>query len=170
MDLTADENACGVRVAIDAMSRVAEEHGALLVFVHHARKPKADDPEGARYKIRGSSALFDACGSVFVFSGEKGAPTRVTHEKCRNRGTTIGDFGLRIEDVDIGGMPRHGLEVVHLEPEQLVDAAAASGSPYSAAMDRISQFLLSQGGVSGREDGRARAIGHEPQQVLRCVR
>ncbi len=144
-----DENASDVRTAIDTMSRAAEAHQALLVFVHHARKPKADDPAGARYKIRGSSALFDACGSVFVYSAEKGQATRVTHEKCRNRGIPISDFGLQIEDVELDGDARKGLEVTHLEPEQLAAEQAAGPSSHTEALERIGDFLKTEGEVRG---------------------
>ena len=128
------------------MSRAAEPHGTVVVFVHHARKPKADDVDGARYKIRGSGALFDACGSVLVFSAEKAQPTRISHEKCRNRGVLVDDFGLRVEDIEANGDPRAGLRVVHLDAEQLAKADGAGTSAYSGAIDRIATFLQREGG------------------------
>lgn len=145
-----DENASDVRRAIDLASRAAERHGTVVVFIHHARKPKAEDPDGARYRIRGSSALFDAGGSVFVFAAEKDQPTRVAHEKCRNRGLTVEDFGLTVEDVEIDGDPRAGLRVVHLEPEQLAsNEAAGPARCYSDSMDRIAGFVRERGEFRG---------------------
>ena len=120
-----DENSSEVRKPLDQLARASAKTGCTAIFIHHSRKPKADDPDGAKYKIRGSSALFDACGSVFVFEGSKGGPTMVTHEKCRNRGITLASFGLRIDDVEIDGNARAGLRVVHLEPEQLTANTAS---------------------------------------------
>jgi hypothetical protein len=146
---SADENSSDVRRYIDLLGRVGEKTGAVPFFIHHSRKPKADDPEGAKYALRGSSALFDACASLFIFQGVKGAPTRVTHEKCRNRGTVVGDFGLRIEDVEVEGEPRGGLRVVHLEPEQLAAAIGPAKGAHAEAMERIKAFLKEHGEFRG---------------------
>ena len=97
--------------------------------------------------MRGSSALFDACASVFIFDGAKDQPTRVTHEKCRNRGILVSDFGLRIEDVAIDGDPRGGLRVVHMEREQLASAETKGHGAYSDAKRRILEFLRGEGGT-----------------------
>jgi hypothetical protein len=137
---TLDENASEVRQTLDLMNRAAEPYGTVVVFVHHVRKPKSEGDGGARYRIRGSSALYDAAGSVFVFGAEKGQPTRVEHEKCRNRGILVDDFGLRIEDVDRGEGPT-GLRVVHLEAQQLAAAGAPRGSALTAQADRIVAYL-----------------------------
>lgn len=72
---SADENSSEVRKYIDRLGRATAKTGAVCIFIHHARKPKADDPDGAKFKIRGSSALFDACASVFVVRGGE----RTTH-------------------------------------------------------------------------------------------
>lgn len=146
---TFDENSSEIRRPIDLAFRAAELHGTIVVFIHHARKPKSDDPAGARYKIRGSSALFDAGGSTFLFAAEKDQPTRVTHEKCRNRGITVDDFGLRVEDVEIDGDARAGLRVVHLEREQLAKTEACGRNAYSEAMDRVASFLRAEGEFRG---------------------
>jgi len=115
----ADENSSDVRRYIDLLSRVAEKTGSLVVFLHHSRKPTEDQAGGAKMAVRGSSAIYDACASVFLVSAKKNEPTRVQHEKDRIRGSLITDFGLKFENVSIGHDPRAGLRVVHLEPEQL---------------------------------------------------
>lgn len=144
----ADENSSEVRRAIDLASRAAEQSHTVVMFIHHARKPKEGDGPGGRYSIRGSGALFDAAASVFVFSGAKDQPTRVSHEKCRNVGSTVDDFGLRIEDVAAQGNPRAGLRVVHLEAAQLASSKDAATS-HEAVAKRIVDFLATEGTYRG---------------------
>lgn len=108
---TLDENASQVRQVLDMLSRVSEHTGAAFVVIHHARKPSATQQGGAKMAIRGSGALFDACGSVLVFEAEKGHPVRVTHEKARSTGVLVDDFELVISDVHDGSSSRAGLAV-----------------------------------------------------------
>ncbi len=115
----ADENSSEVRSYLDVLSRVSERTGAAIAVIHHARKPQKDQEGGATFAIRGSSALFDACQSVYVFIGEKNTPTTVHHQKDRIRGACLDDFGLDGEDVANDLDPRWGLRVVHLDGEQL---------------------------------------------------
>lgn len=126
----ADENSSEVRSYLDVLSRVSERTGCVVAVIHHARKPNAQQGGTATHAIRGSSALFDACQSVFVFEGEKDTATTVHHQKDRVLGSTCPEFGLTSEDVELGGDPRAGLRVVHLERAQMQrmadDAEAAS--------------------------------------------
>lgn len=118
----ADENSSEVRSYLDVLSRVSERTGAAFVVIHHARKPQQGNDSGATFAIRGSSALFDACQSVYVFMGEKNTPTTVHHQKDRIRGACLEDFGLDGEDVPGANDPRWGLRVVHLEGAQVKEA------------------------------------------------
>ncbi len=141
-DSKADENSSEVRRSLDLLNRVAEKHGTVVFVIHHANKPKADAPEGNRYRIRGSSAIFDGAASVFVFASEKGQPIRVTHEKCRNRGTTVEDFGLRVADVDVPA--GRALVVAHLEAEQLASSEGKAARGPAMGKARILDFLHGQ--------------------------
>ena len=109
---TLEENDSGARAVLDMLNRVSNKTGACFVVLHHARKPQPNSAGGARASIRGSGAIFDACGSVLVFDGaDRGEPIRVSHEKARTSGRCAEDFLLRIEDQDIDGYPRAGLTV-----------------------------------------------------------
>lgn len=117
----ADENSSEVRSYLDALSHLSERTGACVIVIHHARKPNPGNGGTATHAIRGSSALFDACQSVYVFEGEKDTPTKVHHQKDRVRGSTVEEFGLTSVDLP-GGDPvdsRWGLVVRHLEGEQV---------------------------------------------------
>lgn len=106
-----EENSSDARRPLDMLTRVSERSGAAFLVIHHARKPSATQSGGAKMAVRGSGALFDACASVLVFDGEKGRPTRVTHEKARSSGILTDDFELEVTDVPDGANPRAGLLV-----------------------------------------------------------
>lgn len=106
-----EENDSSVRRVLDAMTRASERTGCCVLVIHHARKPNMDRSGGAKMAIRGSGAIFDACGSVLVFEGDKDLPTRVSHEKARVTGRLVDDFTLTVDDVELGGDPRAGLSV-----------------------------------------------------------
>jgi hypothetical protein len=148
----ADENSSEIRGHLDVLSRVSERTGAGFAVIHHARKPQRDSPGGATHSIRGSSALFDACQTVFVFEGEKDVPTRVHHQKDRLRGLTLPEFGLTSEDVPGESGPRHGLALRHLEAEEL-NAEDESKSEASAerrlenGVARIEAYFERHGGT-----------------------
>lgn len=155
----ADENSSEIRQYVDVLGRVSEKTGATIILVHHARKPKADDPKGARYAMRGSSALYDAMASVFFFAGTKGEPTRVAHEKCRNRGIMVDDFGLQVEDVEVDGDRRAGLRVVHMEPEQLAAAHPGAEASPTRNIERIRRYLLETRQHMGNRDALRERVG-----------
>jgi hypothetical protein len=143
-----DENSSEVRRHLDMLTRISERTGCAVLIIHHARKTGSDDKPGdPKMVLRGSSAIFDACGNVFAMAAEKGRPTRVSHLKERTRGIPIEDFGLQIVDVLIGNDPRAGLRVVHLEPEQLDRGPSTAGTAaLSKDCDRLVTFLASHGG------------------------
>lgn len=124
----ADENSSEVRSYLDVLSRVSERTGAAFAVIHHARKPSAQNGGTATHAIRGSSALFDACQSVYVFEGEKDTATTVHHQKDRVRGVTLEPFGLTSVDLQGPTGGRWGLAVKHLEGEQMAQAAEAKKS------------------------------------------
>jgi hypothetical protein len=129
-----EEKDSRIRRCLDALTRASEKTGCAVVVIHHARKPPKDEPEGTKFSIRGSSALFDAAGSVFVFSGSKGEPTQVQHVKEPLTGRPLDEFHLDTADVDgPNGERRWGLRVVHLDPEQL----RKPGRRASRAVDKI---------------------------------
>lgn len=154
---TADENSSEMRQHLDMLGRVSERTAASILVIHHAKKPTKEQPGGDKFSIRGSGALFEACGGVFIFSGEKGNPTTVHHEKERNRGQTVEDFGIDAVDVDEPetGQPGWGLRIVHLEGEQLAEAAAGRvgdrSSRIAECVGRVLGVLATSPGMSKRE-------------------
>lgn len=156
----ADENSSEVRSYLDALNHLSERTGAVIIVIHHARKPSATNGGTATHAIRGSSALFDACQSVFIFEGEKDTPTTVHHQKDRVMGSTVPEFGLTSEDVAGATGPRHGLAVRHLESEQMAAASerkvnAAQDAAVERAAERIVTVLAEREGDCSRAEVRA---------------
>jgi hypothetical protein len=60
----------------------------------------------------------------------------VHHEKERQRGVLLDDFGLAIEDVEVDGVHDAGLRVRHLEPEEL-DAREMNDPKLTRNLERL---------------------------------
>lgn len=105
----ADENDSGIRAGLDMLGSLSEATGCRALVIHHARKPAGDEDAG-RYAIRGSSAIYDACDSVYVFSAAKGEPVLVEHVKARSHGEPTEPIALVIEDVE-----RHDVATVSVD-------------------------------------------------------
>lgn len=161
----ADENSSEIRAHLDVLSRVSERTGAAIAVIHHARKPNGQNPGTATHAIRGSSALFDACQSVYVFEGEKDTPTRVHHQKDRVRGVTLSEFGLTSEDVSDGQDPRWGLVVRHLEAEQMAQsqsakASASADQTAARAATQLAELFMKHGGSMRMTRTDIRSMAH----------
>ena len=118
-----DENDSGIRDYMGVLSRASERTGCVVLLVHHAGKTPLAGSRPRKEAARGSSGIFDECQTVFVMTAEKGQPAVVSHEKDRELGTTVPDFGLRIEDVAIDGNAKAGLRVVHMDRAELEASA-----------------------------------------------
>lgn len=127
-----EENSSEIRDYMNILTRAAERTGCVVLLLHHAGKTPPTGSKPRKEMGRGSSGIFDECQTVFVATGEKGQPIYVSHEKDRELGATVQDFGLRIEDVNLEGDPKAGLRVVHLDASQ-----TKQGPDLDAEMDRV---------------------------------
>lgn len=155
---TQDENDSRIRPCLDNLSRVSEKTGTTFIVLHHAGKPKEGHAD-VRTVLRGSSAIFDACGTVYVLAQgkTKNDPRLVTQAKppAEAEGAPVEDFTLVVEDVPGPGNPAAGVRVMHAAVERtdhvseksaLYDARTAQvlemvrrnpGSPKSAIIARV---------------------------------
>lgn len=160
-----DENASDSRIPLDRLGRMSEKTGVAPVVIHHARKPVRDAQGGARMSVRGSGALYDACGSVLVFAAEKGEPTTVAHEKARITGRPHADFQLWIEDVEIDGDPTAGLRVSCLNGP----AAARVPDRFTQLKERVLEAVKADGKFSGGVNLLRSRLGAKKDDVSAAV-
>ncbi|MGC4091381.1 MAG: AAA family ATPase [Polyangiaceae bacterium] len=171
---TLDENDSQIRLVLDMLTRVSVKTGTTILVIHHARKPQRDAAGGAKMAIRGSGAIFDACGSVLVFEAEKGQPTRVSHEKARTSGRPADDFTIRVEDVEVDGDPVAGLLVVANAASSRGDAA--DDVERQRNLDRTAKLQNELRELFVREPGQAGAdviagkLGRRPVDVRAALK
>lgn len=152
-----DENAASARRVLDMLGRVSEATGCVVVVIHHARKPSAQAEGGARAAIRGSGALFDACGSVVCFERQSDGTIRLTHEKARMSGKLAEPIHVSIIDTDGGGLAVEAREAPPPVPKADQEAARAeeSAARSKAQVERVAEqlfeILAAHPGLSGRQ-------------------
>jgi hypothetical protein len=142
-----DENDSVIRKYMDIWTRVSLKTGCAVICIHHAGKGGHD--KDGREQGRGSSAIFDASGTVFNLSGkEVGAPILVHNVKtaAEARGAALEDFYLTISDVpneDASDMFA-GLRVAYQCEEQVNDEGKSGEAPLArikTAASKIEAFL-----------------------------
>lgn len=163
-----DENSSDARIPLDRLTRISEATGITAAVIHHARKPSKDAQGGSRMSVRGSGALYDACGSLLVFSAEKGEPITVSHDKARITGKTHDDFRLWIEDVEIKGDPTAGLRVTYMDTEAPAERAAPSDR-FAALKRRVLTLVRESGTVAGGVNTIRAKLGARKEDVSAAI-
>ena len=150
-----DENDSKIRDHIDELTRISESTGAAFMLLHHAGKPK-DGHADQRTIARGSSAIFDACGAVYVLTGPKRGPKALSQQKCPAdvEGEPIDDFAIEIEDVPSDTSPTAGVRViagdlVEMPADSKADAIRRKIVEYVAVHPNASKRSI-RGEVGGR--------------------
>ena len=145
-----DENDSQIRACVDVLTLVSERTGAAFVLIHHAGKPKDGHADG-RTVLRGSSAIFDACGSVFLLTAPKvaGDPRDVRQVKpsAEAEGGEIESFRLAVEDVAIGANPTAGVRVMH-RPAVDDDHQASADAAYERDAAKVLATLRKNAGAT----------------------
>ncbi len=131
-----DENDASAARPLQYAKQLAETVGTSTLSIHHARK--SNGQTDAREAVRGSSAIFAACDSVFRFSNEPGdGKVRMYSIKTR-QGRKPAPVNLRLSDAE-------GLAWFE---DVARDAAAAAETP-DALMVAIQGALMTRGTASG---------------------
>lgn len=170
-----DENDSRMREFIDLVGQETKKVDASSMFIHHARKP-GDGKLAGKYSLRGSGAIFDAVDEVFVFTGEKGQPSLVEHEKDRLMGAELPPFGLDSEDAEGEGQPRWGLRVKYMCSEELRERAegraqSAQDASRRARESSVREYLSRQpqGRWTGSRTELAKAVGGKTAEVMGAI-
>lgn len=159
-----DENDSKIRSNIDLLSKVSERHGTAFILLHHAAKPK--DGQTAATAARGSSAIFDACGSVFSMVGEQGTDKKVMHTKpsAESTGGALPPFFLGIEDVSGPNSLYEGIRVVYKKAADKPDKQAQKETDLEEGMY---QAIVNNPGLSKRK--LTDVVNHDTGLVGRLV-
>jgi hypothetical protein len=126
-----DENDSKIRRCLDNLARVSERTGTTFTVLHHAGKPNDAHGGDQRMKARGSSAIFDAAGPVFILSGTKESPHKLVSQQkapAEAEGGAVEDFYLTVEDVPRGTNPKAGVRVTYRAKEASQGKAAAAST------------------------------------------
>jgi hypothetical protein len=155
-----EENSSEIRAYLDILTRVSEQTGTAFVVIHHAGKGSPDRDK--RESVRGSSAIFDACGTVLKLSTSAAyAPIKVEIAKvsASASGKKEDSFHLLIEDVpdDDALDMQAGLQLVYQTDEQVCPPESPDAAR-RAISARILEALRREPGLSGREIGQLARI------------
>ena len=158
---TLDENDSTIRRCIDNLSRVSEKVGTAFIILHHAGKTARDDP---RAQPRGSSAIFDASGGVFVVNGERNGPKQVQQTKspAEAEGGALDDFYLVVEDVPDGERLTAGLKIVVQDTAQAKATMGPSGA-LTALKKSILEVVRDNVGLRSKNSICLRVTGGQKQ-------
>jgi KaiC/GvpD/RAD55 family RecA-like ATPase len=91
--ISSDENDSRVRQPLDMLTRVSEETRCTFLIIHHAGKGSRAD---SRQTPRGSSAIFDAAGTVLLL--EKDADGTIEVSQPKSRSVNFSGMTFRFQD------------------------------------------------------------------------
>lgn len=139
----ADENESSFRRYMDLIATVSERTGTSFLVMHHTKKRTAERSEDPRELLRGSSAILDGSGAVWLMEGTGKEPRKVSH--VRQHEMSLGDPSdpFHLELVKENG----GVRVVHRLASELADAKAES----SEDLRTLWGFILRNPGCSHHE-------------------
>ncbi|WP_293020950.1 AAA family ATPase [Mycolicibacterium sp.] len=158
-----------VRQAVDALARVADKTGAVVMFVRHFGKGGGN----ASDKMSGSHAFRDAVRSVFLFA-EDGDRVIVTQDKGNYAPKGDESFAFRLEStrVDTDDGPTSVARVVDLGSCDTSVSDVINRTSETTPHDDIAEWLtdlLANGPVKANEVYQAaHAAGHTVDQAKRA--
>jgi len=171
-----DENDSIIGAHLNMLARVSEKTGTSFILVHHAGKPKDGHSDG-RTVPRGSSAIFDACGTVMVLSGAKNEPSKVSMEKtaAEAEGAASEDFFLAVEDVLEDDTARKiGVRIAYRTTEQ-INPPRSRDDEQRGVQGEVVEALRRSPGASATEirmsvGGKASAVDAAIDMLVRTER
>lgn len=159
-----DENDSTVRSYLDILLRVSEVTGCTFIVLHHAGKGRQEGDQ--REAGRGSSAIYDASGTVLKLDPEKHGEPHVTVSKVQATkmaaeasGGSLEPFWLRIADIasDDGADDRAGLSCAFVETFSA--EAVTSSALMNARKETILEVLAARPDGLSKEQVRFLATG-----------
>ncbi len=137
-----EENAASARKVLDMLGRVSEATGCTIIVIHHSRKPSQGAEGGSRAAIRGSGALFDACGAVVTTERQSDGTIRISHEKARMSGKLVEPIYVSIVDTDDGGLA--------INTKEGPKGGTKAGAKLDATKEAIVAYLTEHGTAASK--------------------
>lgn len=164
-----DENDSGVRIYLDILTRVSERTGCSFIVIHHAGKDQPD--RDSRQVARGSSAIFDACGTVLKLQGKKAfEPVKV--DLVKTSAAAVGKvqqvaFYLEATDIsdEAGSNTKAGIRIEHRTEEQIEQPEGmAPSDSWARDLSEVQAGLRKHPGTSA--NNLARVLGKRKGIIL----
>jgi hypothetical protein len=147
-----DENSSQVRSLLNQLSVASDATAAAVAMILHGGKTPLEGSRPRKETARGSSGILDELQSMLVMTKAKGDPwALVTHEKDRELGMTVSDFGLRILDIPSEGDPKWGLRVEHVDRDQMKDGGESASAAFAKVKEKVLHCIRDNPGVAGTE-------------------
>lgn len=139
-----DENDSSIRRTLDVLTWVSEQTGTTCIVLHHAAKAERDDK---RMVLRGSGAIYDACGCVLVFESSGDGPKHVSQEKQPTEAESpkIAPFDIEVEDVIVEDVK--ALRVMSATPTA-TDVASKARRSFDRDAERLLTVVRGESGIS----------------------
>ncbi len=144
------ENESGIRKYLDRLTRVTQKTGCAFWVLAHERKASKEEGGSGLQRVRGSSAITDACGSVISISVSATGIMSLSHNKSsRKKGD---DLHLKIVDCcfeQASGSPGEedspGLRVERVDTSSRdAEAEKKARIVLEATLSRISDAMLAE--------------------------
>jgi len=144
-----------VRTYLDLLTRISERTGCAFIVIHHSGKGGGDKDK--REQSRGSSAIFDACGTVLNMNGPKPFEP-VQCEIVKTSANATGKiakikFYLAPSDIasDDGANDKAGIRIEY-QPEEVVEQPEAPRKTFTKLRTIIEPVLRAHpSGLTTRE-------------------
>lgn len=167
-----DENDSVIRSYLDILTRVSQRTGCAFVVIHHAGKGGKE--KDRREVARGSSGIFDACGTVMVLqSKDLGDPVsvRVAKTAAEASGASDDEFAIVVEDVpdEEAKDMKWGLRVRHMTKEAAAPPPDKPGDRFLEQKRAVLAFIERNPGVPGTQ-AVAQRMGIRGAVAGQCIR
>lgn len=144
-----DENSSDAQAYVARLTRVSEQTGCTIVLIHHLLKGPGDDRSPLE-RLRGSSGVAAALGSVWLIDGRRNEPKKVEHAKAHpDGGAPREPFFIAIEDVSDGENPRAGLHLGFVEQDKAL--TSIDEKRRGPLMQRLRTIVETNPGKTGAE-------------------
>ncbi len=163
-----DENDSSMRRNLDMLTKISERTACAFLMILHSGKPKEGGNGDARTLTRGSSAIFDACGSMLLIETKTDGTRRVQQIKqpADAEGPGFEPFAIAVEDIGILDRPKAGVRISY-EPIAKETPTQRARETYERDANVLLDYLRKAPGASSNQVVANSGMGK--QRCLACL-